>query len=202
MSARPFIATCCVAALLAGGAWWLGNQTAHNAAAQEVSGKPAIGGDFSLTTQSGKQFTEANLKGRYSLIFFGFSNCPDMCPTALATITEALNSLPEAVSKEIQPVFITVDPERDTVEQLAEYSKNFHPSLISLTGSKEETEQAARAFKVYFQSLPKEAGGEQYQVNHSGYIYLMDKNGQFKKPFAYDIAPDALAEQLKALTAG
>lgn len=171
----------------------------HMPASGEVTttGKAAIGGDFTLTDQNGAPYTQDNLLGHYSLVFFGFSNCPDMCPTALTTITSALDSLPEDVAARITPVFITVDPERDTQAALAEYASNFHPSLVALTGSKEATDDAAAEFKVFHQKGDPQA--EDYMVNHSGYIYVMNPQGEYAKHFAHTTPAQTIAAQMQTL---
>ena len=162
------------------------------------SGQALIGGDFALTTSKGEPYTQENLKGHYSFVFFGFSNCPDMCPTALSTITSALEAAPKDVANQFTPVFISVDPERDTAAKLNEYAANFHPSLIALTGSKDEVKQAADAFKVFFSKadVMQDKDGN-YLVNHSGYIYLMGKNGEYLKHFPHTISSDDLVMALE-----
>jgi cytochrome oxidase Cu insertion factor (SCO1/SenC/PrrC family) len=158
---------------------------------------PAIGGEFALTDTEGKPYTQENLKGQYSLVFFGFSNCPDMCPTALSTITAALDTMRDESAEKITPILITVDPERDTPEALKAYKANFHPRMVALTGTQEQVDQAASAFKVYHQkSDPKT---EDYMVNHSGYIYMMNPEGEFIKFFRHTVAADTLAIELEQI---
>lgn len=157
---------------------------------------PLLGGSFTLTDTHGAVFNSAQLKGRYALIFFGFSHCPDICPVALSTMTEALNALPGNVEKEVQPVFITVDPERDTPEVLAEYKKHFHPALIALTGTPEQVHSVAEQFKAYYEASTPQNG--EYSVSHSGYMYLMGKDGEFLKLFSHGIGSSDLASGLEA----
>lgn len=161
------------------------------------SGTAAIGGAFSLIDQNGNGFTQENLKGHYSLVFFGFANCPDMCPTALTSITQAMELLPEEIASRITPVFITIDPKRDTPESLKDYAANFHPRLIALTGTREQTTQAATAFKVYHQVA--DPAVEDYMVNHSGFIYVMDEKGNYVQHFSHTAAPEAMAEDLRSI---
>lgn len=161
------------------------------------SGTAAIGGEFSLVDQNGNSFTQENLKGHYSLVFFGFANCPDMCPTALTNITQAMELLPEDIASRITPVFITIDPKRDTPEALKDYAANFHPRLIALTGTREQTTQAATAFKVYHQVA--DPAVEDYMVNHSGFIYIMDEKGNYVQHFSHTTNPEAMAEDLRSL---
>lgn len=158
---------------------------------------PVIGGEFALTDTEGKPYTHENLKGHYSLVFFGFSNCPDMCPTALSTITVALNTMRDASAEKITPILITVDPERDTSEALKAYKANFHPSMVALTGTQEQVDQAASAFKVYHQKNDPKT--EDYMLNHSGYIYMMDMDGEFIKFFRHTVAADTLAIELEQI---
>lgn len=163
---------------------------------QEGAGTAQIGGTFTLTDNTGKVVTEKALLGKHSLVFFGFTHCPDICPTALLTITNALNQLEDRAAG-ILPVFITVDPERDTPQVMAEYKKHFHPSLLALTGTLEQTRVAQDAYKVYAsKSPPTGGGGEGYTVDHSGYIYLMSPEGQYLAHFAHSISDADLAAAL------
>ena len=162
-----------------------------------TSGGPAIGGAFTLVDQSGAPYTEKNLRGHYSLVFFGFSHCPDMCPTALANITAALDSMLPKAAEKITPVLITVDPERDTPEVLKAYAANFHPRLVALTGTEEQTEQAASAFKVYHQV--SDPSVDDYMVNHSGFIYVMGPDGEYIKHFTHTTAPESMAIELEQI---
>lgn len=160
----------------------------------ETTGQALIGGAFTLTDQQGRAVTEEQLKGQHALVFFGFTHCPDICPTALATITQTLQSMGEAGDK-VTPVFITVDPKRDTVERLKEYMADFHPRIIALTGTEEQVDGASKAYKVYHQTVGDTAGDD-YMVNHSGFIYLMDPEGRYLTHFAYNVGPAELAEKL------
>lgn len=171
-------------------------QSANDPAAEQAA-KPAIGGEFALTDTAGEPYTQENLKGQYSLVFFGFANCPDMCPMALSTITTALDIMREQSSAKITPVLITVDPERDTPEALKAYKANFHPRMVALTGTQEAINQAASAFKVYHQKSDPRT--EDYMVNHSGYIYMMDRQGEFIKVFPHTVAPETLAIELEQI---
>jgi cytochrome oxidase Cu insertion factor (SCO1/SenC/PrrC family) len=172
------------------------SQEQQKQAEVQSSGTAAIGGEFSLIDQNGNTFTHENLKGHYSLVFFGFANCPDMCPTALTSITQAMELLPEDTANRITPVFITIDPKRDTPEALKAYAANFHPRLTALSGTREQTMQAATAFKVYHQVADPSV--EDYMVNHSGFIYVMDEQGNYVRHFSHTTAPDAMAEDLRS----
>ncbi|MCH2547614.1 MAG: SCO family protein [Alphaproteobacteria bacterium] len=162
-----------------------------------TTGNADIGGEFALINQLGEPFTQAHLQNRWSLVFFGFSNCPDMCPTALSTISGAMDIMPEQIAEQITPVFITVDPERDTPEALKDYVTNFHSRMVGLTGSKEATDQAASAFKVYHQVA--DPAVKDYMVNHSGFIYVMNKNGKYAKHFSHTASPETIATEMQEL---
>ncbi len=157
-------------------------------------GKPSIGGSFLLIDQNGQEFRAEQLHGKLQLVFFGFTHCPDICPMSLSTITEALEAL-GAQADQITPVFITLDPERDTPEVLKAYLSNFHPSFIGLTGTEAQVRGAADAYKVYFARAPGGAGSD-YSVDHSGFIYLMDRNGAYLGHFRHS---DSVAKLLASL---
>ena len=132
---------------------------------------PNFGGPFTLTDQTGKTVTEKDFEGRYRLIYFGFTFCPAICPTELAKMAETLKRLGEKAEK-ITPIFITIDPERDTKEAMAEYVTLFHPRLIGLTGTPEQIAQAAKGYKVYYAKVEDPSLSE-YTMDHSSYIYFM-----------------------------
>lgn len=159
--------------------------------------KPAIGGAFSLVDQNSAPYTEENLKGKYSLVFFGFTHCPDMCPMALSNITNALELMLPEHAERITPVLISVDPKRDTPEVLKEYAAGFHPSLVALTGSQEQVNEAAATFKVYHQVADPSV--KDYMVNHSGFIYLMDTDGEYVKHFSHTTPPEEMAVELEQI---
>jgi len=163
------------------------------------AGRALVGGPFTLTDHNGRRVTEKDFLGRYMLVYFGYTWCPDVCPTELQVISAALDSMGEA-AKQIQPVFVTVDPARDTVAQMKEYVGSFHPSLVGLTGTDEEIEAVAKAYRVYY---AKADGGdaENYLVDHGSLIYLMGPDGQFVTHFTYGTDPEKLAEGLKAAIA-
>jgi cytochrome oxidase Cu insertion factor (SCO1/SenC/PrrC family) len=150
----------------------------------------AIGGDFSLTDQNGQTVTNESLKGKLRLVYFGFTFCPDICPTALLAMAEAAKQLGNKAPAQI---FISVDPERDTVEHLKEYAENF-PGLIALTGSAESVKQAARAYKVYYK---KNGEDKNYLIDHSGFIYLMDKEGNYLAHFPHNATPDKIVTAIQ-----
>ena len=164
------------------------------------SGTALIGGPFSLTDQTGRKVTDKDFLGRYMLVFFGYTYCPDICPTELQVMTRALESM-GARGEKITPVFISVDPERDTPATLKSYVENFGPRLVGLTGSAAEVEAAAKAYRVYYAKAGKTSGTD-YLMDHTSIIYLMDPEGRFVTHFNYMTDAKALAEALLAATSG
>jgi protein SCO1 len=156
----------------------------------------AIGGPFRLVDQDGKTVTDADLKGKWSLVYFGYTHCPDACPTALNDISIALDELGPQRSA-VRPVFITVDPERDTAEVLKAYITSFDAPILALTGTPEEIAQAAKGYRVYYAKHP-EPGGD-YSMDHSSVIYVMDPQGRFTASFTQENSPEEIAERLKKL---
>ncbi len=158
------------------------------------AGEALIGGPFTLTDQHGERVTDQDFAGRYMLIYFGYTYCPDVCPMSLTNMAAALDLLPEEQADQIVPIFITVDPKRDTVEQMAAYAPLFHPRLAALTGSEDEVRQAARTYRVYFH-VPDE-DGDAYTVDHSTFIYLMGPDGRYRTHFGIDASPEEMAKAL------
>ena len=161
-------------------------------------GQALVGGPFALTDQSGKRVTDKDLRGRYLLVFFGFTNCPDVCPSALQVMTAALEKLGSKGQK-ITPVFITIDPERDTPAQLATYLQSFHPDIVGLSGTPAEIEAVTKAYRVYVKKVadPKSAAG--YTFDHSAIIYLMGPDGAYLAHFTHATNVDTMAERLAKL---
>jgi protein SCO1 len=158
----------------------------------------AIGGPFRLVDQNGGAVTDADLKGKWSLVYFGYTHCPDACPTALNDIAVALDELGPKRGA-VRPVFITVDPERDTPEVLKAYITAFDTPILALTGTPEEIAQAAKSYRVYYAKHP-EAGGD-YSMDHTSVIYVMDPQGRFTASFTHESSPEEIAERLKKLLA-
>jgi cytochrome oxidase Cu insertion factor (SCO1/SenC/PrrC family) len=157
----------------------------------------SVGGSFALTDHHGKAVTDADYRGKYMLILFGYTFCPDVCPTGLQTITQALKELgPDA--ERVQPIFISVDPERDTAEQLATYVVNFDRRLIGLTGTKEQVAAAAKAYRVYFAKVNDKGDGA-YLVDHSAVIYLTGPDGKYLRHFSHSTTPEDMAAGIKKL---
>lgn len=154
----------------------------------------AIGGPFRLTDQNGRTVTEQDLKGRPSLVFFGFTHCPDVCPTTLFDLSEVMRAL-GADADRTRAVFITVDPERDTQPALNEYLSSFDSHLWGLTGDLSAITSVAKEYRVYFKKIPLDNGG--YTMDHTAIIYLMDKDGQFVSPFSLKRTPQDSAAELR-----
>jgi protein SCO1/2 len=161
------------------------------------SGIAAIGGDFALTDQTGAPFTQDDLAGEPSLIYFGYTFCPDVCPLSLQVMKAAIDRLPESQRGAVRPVFVTVDPERDTVEQMRAYvaTPGFPDGLIGLTGTPEQVERAKQAYRVYSAKGAQE--GDFYLVDHTSLIYLMNDQGQFVAAFGSTESPETIAETLR-----
>ncbi|PDT64884.1 SCO family protein [Bradyrhizobium ottawaense] len=155
-----------------------------------------VGGPFQLIDQTGKPRSDGDFRGRLMLVYFGFTHCPDVCPTDLMAIGQALEQLgPDAEA--VQPVFITLDPERDTAEHLAEYVPLFHPRLLGLTGSSEAIGAAAEAYKVYFARIPIGKGANDYTVDHTSFIYLMDRDGKYLGFFPPGTSAERMVEIIR-----
>jgi protein SCO1/2 len=159
-----------------------------------VPAAPAVGGPFRLLDHNGKVVTEGDLKGKPSLIFFGFTHCPDVCPTALFDMTQVYTALGSDGDK-LSAFFVTVDPERDTPEVLKEYLSSFDPRLRGLTGDTAAVAAMEKAYRVYSKKVPLDAGG--YTMDHTALVYLMDKQGRFVAPFNVKRKPDEAAAELK-----
>jgi cytochrome oxidase Cu insertion factor (SCO1/SenC/PrrC family) len=154
-------------------------------------GSPSIGGPFTLVNHLGETVTDADFRGHFLLLFFGYTYCPDVCPTTLTAISDALDLLGSDGDK-VTPAFVTVDPERDTPEYLKEYLAYFHPRLVGLTGTSDQVAAAAGAYRVYYAKGGK-AGIEDYIMDHTSVIYLMDPAGNYLAHFANDTTPEDMA---------
>jgi cytochrome oxidase Cu insertion factor (SCO1/SenC/PrrC family) len=191
-------------ALLAWGAMWVqrgglnGLGTASVGVA--VPGGVSVGGPFTLVGADGKTVTAADFKGRFMLVYFGYTFCPDVCPTELQMVANALDLLGKSADR-VAPIFITVDPARDTPKVVGEYVKLFSPRLIGLTGSEAQVAAAAKTFRVYY-AKASSADATSYLMDHSSFIYLMDANGKFSALFSQGTTAQQLADGIKAKLAG
>ena len=165
----------------------------------QSTGKALIGGAFTLVDHKGRTVTNESYPGRYKLVYFGFTYCPDICPAGLQVMSAALDEIGKKAAAKIQPLFITVDPERDTPEKMAEYVSSFYPGLIGLTGTPAQVKKAARAYRIYYTKVKNEDVPGGYTVDHSAFFYLMGPNGDFLRHFAHSVSPDVLAKALRDL---
>ncbi len=162
----------------------------------ETTGKALIGGPFTLLDQHGKTVTDRDFRGRYMLVFFGFTHCPDICPAELQVIAAALDELgPKA--NDVIPIFITLDPERDTPEVMADYVKNFGSRFVGLTGSPEAIAEAAKAYRISYSKFQEGPTKDDYSIDHSALVYLMGKDGEYLTHFAYGTPVAKLTETLR-----
>jgi protein SCO1/2 len=159
-----------------------------------VTAPAAIGGPFQLTDQAGQTVTEKNLQGKPTLIFFGFTHCPDVCPTSLFEISEVLRAMGGDADR-INAYFISVDPERDTAAAMKDYLSSFDPHLKGLTGDKDAVAKVISGFRVYAKKVPLK--DDDYTMDHTALIYLMDRDGKFVAPFNLKRTPEAAAADLK-----
>lgn len=175
---------------------------AGGAAARDL---PSLfGGPFTLTDQDGHPRTDADFRGKFLLIFFGYTTCPDICPTDLTDIARALDRLPPKLAARVQPVFVTIDPARDTPALLKDYVANFSPRLIGLTGTEEQVRAAAKAYRVHRSKVVPEgaASADGYLMSHSTLTYLMGPDGRFVTLFPHDTPPEKMAATLSRYLAG
>lgn len=156
-----------------------------------------IGGPFRLQAAGGRNVTDADFRGKWMLVYFGYTRCPDACPTALQDIANALDTLGPDAKRKVAVLFITVDPERDTPAAMADYVSAFDAPITGLSGTPAEIAAAAKEYRVYYAKHPK-TGGE-YDMDHSSIIYVMDPRGRFVGNFTHETAPDAIAAKLRPL---
>lgn len=172
--------------------WW----QIDSASRMAPSPAAQVGGPFTLTDQTGKTVTDADFRGRHMLIYFGYTFCPDVCPTELATMARALDALGPPADR-VAPLFISVDPRRDTVAHMADYVALFHPKLVGLTGTPEQVAAAAKAYRVYY-AKAGDTSGDDYLMDHSSFIYWMGPDGKFVAVFPAGTTSDEMAEKLRA----
>ncbi len=166
--------------------FWLGG--GDNAA-------PAVGGPFALIDHNGVARRDSDFRGKLMLVYFGYTYCPDACPTTLQAITQTLDLLGDKAAK-VQPLFISVDPARDTPEQLKSYVANFHPSLLGLTGTQDALKQAEQEYHVYVAKVPQ-SGDNDYLIDHTSIVYLMGRDGRYLGQFPTGIPPKVMAATIE-----
>lgn len=159
-----------------------------------VSGVADVGGPFTLTAHTGERVSDNAFRGQFMLVAFGFTHCPDVCPAELQVMTAALESMGEDAER-VQPLFITIDPQRDTAAHLADYLAHFHPRLIGLTGSTEEIANVAKAYHVWYEKVQSDQ--PDYGMDHTSITYLMGPDGNFVQHFSFGTSADTLAKALR-----
>lgn len=162
----------------------------------KVSGSVNIGGPFQLTDHNGNAVTDETYRGKYMLVYFGYTFCPDVCPTSLGIIGEALDQLSPEQLANVVPIFISVDPDRDTIEALADYVPNFHDNIIGMTGTHEQVKAVAREYKAYYAKVNEDDPDGNYLVDHSSITYLMGPDGNYAAHFSHGTPPDAMVKRL------
>lgn len=160
----------------------------------QVAQPSSVGGPFSLTDQNGRAVTDKDFRGEPFLVFFGFTNCPDVCPTTLYEMSEVLRRLGPDADK-TAALFVSVDPERDTPEKLKMYLSSFHPRVFGLTGTEAQVDAIKKEYRVYSKKVPLKNGD--YTMDHTAVVYLMDKNGRFIAPFNLQRSADEAAADLR-----
>ena len=191
-----FTATLIVAlAILGGAVMLLKPGTSPFLGARQATVGALVGGPFALIDHTGRPVTDQDYRGRHLLVFFGYTYCPDVCPTTLQEITTALDLLGTEAS-DVAPLFISVDPERDTPQALRAYVGAFDPRITGLTGSVEQVRDVAKSYRVYFAKA--EAGEGPYLMDHSSIVYLMGRDGGYLTHFTHATSPETMASRIRA----
>jgi protein SCO1/2 len=155
----------------------------------------AIGGAFTLTKEDGSTVTDAAFKGEPLLVFFGYTHCPDVCPTSLFEISQVFKAI--GSDKKVQALFITVDPARDTPAVMKDYLSSFDPRIVGLSGDATQTTAVEKAFRVYAKKVPGKHGDDDYTMDHTAIVYLLDKQGRFVNAFNLERPPEEAAKDLE-----
>ncbi|MBV0933568.1 SCO family protein [Marinobacterium weihaiense] len=161
-------------------------------------GDSSLGGDFTLMSANGP-VSLSDFRGKVSVLYIGYASCPDVCPTALAILTQSLKQLSPAEREQVQGIFISVDPERDTPEKLADYTAFFSPSILGVTGSREQIDQVVRQYGAFYRMVELKDSAMGYAVDHSSRLYLVDRNGQLVDTLLHNATPHALTDRLQAM---
>jgi len=192
-----FAAACVIiaAVLAATTIYIVGRRDAENGATAAATGQASVGGPFQLVDQNGQAVDQTMLNGKWSLVFFGFTYCPDFCPTTLGTLAAVRERLGDD-AKDLQIVFVSIDPARDTPQALKDYlsTEGFPPGVIGLTGTEAQVAATARAYRAFYQKVGE---GEGYTMNHSLTIYLMGPDGRFRSALTHDLGPDRSADVIR-----
>lgn len=179
---------------------WVGTRLTPGMASHGAPAPIQVGGPFTLVDGDGRTVRDSDFRGRFMLIYFGYTFCPDVCPTSLQTMADALARLDAGQVGQIQPIFISVDPERDTAKVLKDYPAAFDTRIIGLSGSPEAVAQAARGFRVFYRrSAPARAepNDPHYTIDHTAMTYLMGRDGRYVSHFAHDATPEQMADGLR-----
>ena len=174
------------------------DQNIHPATAANTAAGAALGGPFTLVRSDGQTVTDRSYRGKLLLVYFGYTTCPDVCPTTLNNMAQALIQLGNQADT-VTPIFITVDPKRDTPQAMGSYVKSFDPRIQGLTGSDAQIAAVAKEYRVYFQPTPAQGGD--YLVDHSSFVYLMDRNGKFLKVMPGGMSGGEMADTIKPFIA-
>ena len=164
----------------------------------QASGYGGLGGDFTLQSNQG-EVNLSDFRGKLVLMYFGFTSCPDVCPTSLSSMAASMRELAPEQEAMIQPLFVSVDPDRDTLENIALYSEYFHPTMLGLTGTKETIDKVVKDYGSYYTFIPLENSSLTYTVDHTSRIYLIDQQGQLVSTLGHGTSVDEITEALKAL---
>ncbi len=164
----------------------------------EKEANTSIGGDFNLVDMTGKEVSLKDYDGKFLMIYFGFTNCPDICPTSLQVMSRVMEILPPKDAIKIQPIFVSVDPKRDTPQKLQKYlSGNFHESIVGLTGSEEQIANVTKAYRIYHAKVDDSSADEDnYLINHTSLIYLTDENGHYLMHFSLEDQAEQVASRI------
>jgi len=173
-------------------------QSQNSSPDAEVQGAALVGGPFELVDHTGRSVTQAAYAGDYLLVFFGYTFCPHVCPMTLGRVSVALDALGEGAAERVRPLFISVDPERDTPEVLAAYVVAFHPRIVGLTGSAEQIKAVAEAYRVFYLRVEEEGvSAENYMMDHSTIVYLMAPDGRYLRHFSNGTNPETMAASIR-----
>ena len=164
---------------------------------REKTAPEQIGGPFTLTDHFGKTVTDQDFHGKFLIVYFGYTFCPDVCPTGLQTVAETLDLLDPEQMKRVTPLFISVDPERDTPELMKEYVSNFHDNMIGLSGTREQIDAVAAGYRARYKKV--ETGDEFYLIDHTALLYVMDADGKYRFHMPHVAEPDRFAERLRKI---
>lgn len=189
-----------LSAFLIGGTGALLLNSGSQPTATKTTGKALIGGPFTMVNHDGQTVTQETFAGRHSLVFFGFTHCPDICPATLQVAGDAMEKLGPLAAK-VQPIFVSVDPERDTPATLKSYLEDFDPRLTGLTGSVDQVDAMAKAYRIYHAKVDDPNSADGYTVDHSAFMYLMSPAGQYIAHYPPAIQGEALANKLRPVLA-